>query len=101
MSAEITLTHQDMQTDPPHEERYMVHIVNYSPLRQSPRHPVFCEDPIPLSNVAIRVNLPLKGATARAVNQGMDLEVRRAPAGGVEVLVPRVPIYEVLSFGTS
>ncbi|MFI5420760.1 MAG: hypothetical protein ACHQ1H_07300, partial [Nitrososphaerales archaeon] len=101
MSAEVTLTHQDVRTDPPQKERYMVHIVNYSPLRQSPRHSVFCEDPIPLSNVAVRLNLPLKVAAARAVIQGTDLEVHRTPAGGVEVLVPRVPIYEVLSFEVS
>jgi hypothetical protein len=89
LSAEITLTRQ---TSP--RERYLLHIVNFSPLRQTPKHPAFLEDPIPLTDVTVRLNLPLKAATARAVLAGLTLPVR--PGG--EVTVPRVPVHEIVSF---
>ena len=74
----------------------MVHFVNFSPIRRTPKHTDFHDDPIPLTNVAVRVNLPLKVSTARALYAGKDLPVRRAANGGVEVLVPRVEIHEVV-----
>ena len=75
-----------------------MHIVNYSPVRKTPKHTDFYEDPVPLSNVAVRVNLPLRASTARALYGGQELPVRQAAGGGVEVLVPRVEIHEVVCF---
>jgi len=97
MSSEITLTHQDANTNLKRKERYLTHIINYSPLRHTPRHSVFCEDPIPITNAIIRLNLPLEVGIARAIFAGEDLPVRKNN-GGVEVYVPRIPVYEVLSF---
>jgi hypothetical protein len=76
----------------------MAHIVNFSPVRRTARHPEFHEDPIPLTDVTVRINLPLEAPTARAAVAGRDLPVRRARGGGVEVLVPRVLVHEVLAF---
>src|SRR6185295_12562009 len=101
LSTELTLTHQAAQPGTGRKTRYLVHIVNFSPVRRTPRHPDFYEDPIPLTNVTVRVNLPLEVSTARAVVAGADLPARRAAGGGVEVLVPRVPIHEVVSFEES
>jgi hypothetical protein len=99
MSTELALTHQAARPDNGQKKRYLVHVVNFSPLRSTPRHPEFYEDPIPLTNVTVRLNLPLAASIARAVVAGVDLPVRRAPAGGgVEVVVPRVLIHEVISF---
>jgi hypothetical protein len=98
LSAEVTLTHQAPQADLGRGERYMVHVVNYSPLRQTPKAPVFCEDPIPLTNLTVRLNLPLEVTTVWAVFEETALPLRRTPAGGSEVLVPRIHTYEVLSF---
>ena len=56
----------------------------------------FHDDPIPLSNVTIRANLPLRVAKATALYAGKNLPVRRAAGGGVEVVVPRVHIHEVV-----
>ena len=75
----------------------MVHIVNFSPVRRTPKHTDFHDDPIPLMNVAVRVNLPLKVSTAKALYAGNELPVRRVANGGVEFLVPRVDIHEVVS----
>ena len=46
--------------------------------------------------VTVRVNLPLKVSTAKALYAGKDLPVHRTSAGGVEFLVPHVNIHEVV-----
>ena len=53
------------------------------------------------ASVTIRVNLPLKVSTARALYAGKDLPVRRVASGGVGFLVPRVEIHEVVSLELS
>jgi hypothetical protein len=40
----------------------------------------------------------MKVSKVRTVFGEVDLPIRRSEGGSVEVLVPRVPIYEVLSF---
>jgi hypothetical protein len=99
LNTELSLTHQAANAG--RKERYMVHIVNYSSVRRTPKHTEFHDDPIPLSNVTVRVNLPLKASTAKALYAGKDLPVRRDAGGGVEVLVPRVDIHEVVCFELS
>ncbi len=96
LSTELSLTHQAAKSG--RKERYMVHVVNYSPVRKTPKHTDFYDDPVPLSNVTVRVNLPLKVARANALYARKDLPVRRIAGGGVEVLVPGVGIHEVVSF---
>jgi hypothetical protein len=101
LSTELSLTHQAARADAGRKARYLVHIVNYSPVRGTPKHQVFYEDAIPLTNVTVRLNLPLDVSVARAVVAGLDLPVRRVAGGGVETLVPRVAIHELLSFEES
>jgi hypothetical protein len=97
LTTELSLTHQAAKPDAGRKERYMVHIVNFSPVRRTPKHTDFHDDPIPLTNVAVRVNLPLKVSTVKALYAGKDLPVRRVANGGLEVVVPRVDIHEVVS----
>ena len=78
-----------------------MHIVNYSSVRRTPKHTDFYEDPVPLSNVKVRVNLPLRAPKARALYAGQELPVHRHSGGGVEVLVPRVDVHEVVCFELS
>jgi hypothetical protein len=101
LSTELSLTHQAAKPSVRRKERYLVHIVNYSPVRKSPKHTDFYDDPIPLHNVTVRLNLPLKTGTAKALYAGQELPVRRATSGGMEVLVPRVDIHEVVCFELS
>ena len=96
LSTEITLTHQAARAESGRKERYLVHIVNFSPLRHTPSHPDYYEDPIALTDVTVRVNLRIHCATTRAVVAGADLQVKATPAGGVQFTVPRVPIHEVV-----
>jgi hypothetical protein len=51
--------------------------------------------------VTVRLNLPLKVATATALYARQELPVRRVAGGGVEVLIPRVDIHEVVCFELS
>jgi hypothetical protein len=96
MSSEITLLHQKAAGG--RKERFLVHVVNFSALRRTPKHPEFLEDPVPLTNVKIRLNLPFRPAAAQAVSSGTALELREAPGGGVEVSVPSVRIHEIVCF---
>ena len=59
----------------------MVHIVNFSPVRRTPKHTDFHDDPIPLTNVTVRVNLPLKVSSARALYAGRTCRCVAHPAG--------------------
>src|SRR5262249_1438173 len=97
LTTELSLTHQAPKADAGRKERYMVHLVNFSPVRRTPKHTDFHDDPVALTDVTVRVNLPLKVATARALYAGKDLPVRRVAGGGVEFLVPRGELHEVVS----
>src|SRR5262249_7196914 len=81
LSTELSLTHQAADPSRGREERYLAHIVNYSPVRRTPRHTDFYDDPIPLSDVMVRVNLPLRVSKATALYAGKDLPVRRTAGG--------------------
>ncbi len=95
LSTEITLTHQAARRDARRPERYLVHLVNWSASRKAPPHPEFHEDPIPLRDVTVRLNLPGRFGSARAVVSGERLRLRRA-GSGVEFTVPRVEMHEVV-----
>ncbi len=92
VSTEITVT---WQREP--VPRDLVHIVNWSANRGTPRHPVFYEEPVPLTGVTLRLNLPVRCETARAVVNGAILSLRHAGTG-VEVTVPPVKVHEILVF---
>jgi len=98
VSTELSLTHQAAKPSARRKERYLVHIVNYSPVRKTPKHTDFHDDPVPLTNVMVRLNLPMRVSTAKALNAGLDLRVRHGARDGLEVLVPRVDIHEVVCF---
>jgi hypothetical protein len=64
-------------------------------VRKAPPHPEFHDDPIPLTDVTVRLNLPPRVAAARALVAGEALRVRTV-SGGVEVTLARVSISEVV-----
>ena len=96
LSTEITLTHQAAHSGSGRKERYMIHIVNFSSLRHTPSHPDYYEDPIALTDVTVRLNLPVRCSSARAAVAGNALQARSVSGGGVEVTVARVPIHEIV-----
>jgi hypothetical protein len=96
LSTELTVTHQLADAAAKRAERYLVHVINWSANRKAPPHPEVFESPAPLRDVRVRLNLPLKVSAARAVVAGEKLRAR-AVKGGVEVVVPRVSIHEVVA----
>ena len=96
LSTEITVTHQLADKAASRPERYLVHLINWSANRKAPPHPEVFESPVPLTDVRVRLNLPLKVAAASAVAAGGKLRARTVK-GGVEVVVPRVPIHEIVA----
>jgi hypothetical protein len=101
LSTALSLTHQAAKPEAGRKERYLVHIINYSPVRKTPKHTDFYEDPIPLRDVTVRLNVALKNPTARTLYADDKIPVRRAAGGGAEVLVPRVNIHEMICFENS
>jgi hypothetical protein len=95
ISAEVTVTHQAPAAERP--ERWMVHVVNFSPNRRSPEHCEYLEDPIPLHD--IRVALHAGGPFTRAylAAGGGELPLRSA-GGGWEVVVPKVQYGAIVVF---
>lgn len=97
-SAEVSVTHQSAGED--RGERWIVHVVNYSPLRRSLGAPIeYVEDPIPLHDV--EVALAVDGPIARAyeARTGAELELTRdGDDGRWRVRVPVVPIAATVVF---
>ena len=96
LSTEISLTHQAASAE--RKERYLIHIVNFSALRRTPQHPDFYEDPIPLTDITVRLHLPVSRVQARALVSGAPVQARKAAAGGWEVTLPRIPVSEIVAF---
>ncbi len=73
INAEVTVTHQSAKPSPRRPERYMVHVVNFSPTRGIAKHPTYHDDPTPLQDVKIRLNLPVKFKTVKGLSSGQAL----------------------------
>lgn len=87
LSAEVTVTQQAATGTRP--ERWMVHVVNFSPNRRSPEHCEYLEDPIPLHDVAITLHVAHDFSRAYLAADGSALPLTHAN-GGWTVVVPRV-----------
>ena len=95
ISAEVTVTHQTATAD--RSERWLVHVVNFSPNRRGPDHCEYLEDPIPLRDVRIvlRVDDPIRRAYIAADESDLSL---RAAERGWEVTIPRIEIGAIVVF---
>jgi hypothetical protein len=97
LSTEVTVTWQSVDKATDRRERYMVHIVNWSATRKTPLHPEVFEDPIALTDVRIKLNVPLRNISVKTVVSGITLE-HRIINEGVEVTIPRILVHEVVCF---
>lgn len=94
-SAEVTVTHQTATAT--RGARWIVHVVNFSPLRRSLRSVEFLEDPIPLRDVEVR--LALDAPVARVVEARGGAELRFARRGDRWVAtVPDVAVAAMVVF---
>ncbi|MFW5415693.1 beta-galactosidase trimerization domain-containing protein [Nocardiopsis sp. CNT-189] len=94
-SAEVTLTHQTRAGNRP--ERWIAHVVNYSPMRAPLGRIARLEEPIPLNGVevALAVDTPISGAFE--ARTGTRLPVHR-DRGRWRVTVPRIEVAATVAF---
>ncbi len=97
LSTEVTVTYQPGDAQAGFPDRYMVHLINWSPSRKTPLHPEVHEDPVALTDVKLRLNIPLPFAAVRTAESNEDLFFKVSD-GGVEVTVPRILIHEIICF---
>jgi hypothetical protein len=97
VNTEVTVTHQAARPDAGRPERYLVHVVNFSPTRGIAKHPVYHDDPSPLVDITLKLNLPLKLRAVQAAVSGQPLKFK-ATSSAVEVTLAKVPIHELISF---
>lgn len=95
LNTEVTVTWQPAENDRP--ERYLVHLVNWSPSRKTPPHPEVHEDPVPLRDVSVTLNIPMSLKKASTVVSGENLKIHTAE-NGIEVHVSEIPVHEVICF---
>ena len=97
LNTEITVTYQPANGEDKRPERYLVHIVNWSSTRKTPQHPEVHEDPVPLSDIRVKLNIPLGNVSVKTVFSGEKLNHRQA-GSGIEVTVPKIAVSEILYF---
>jgi hypothetical protein len=98
ISTEVTVTHQVATASRP--ERWMVHVVNFSPNRRGAEHPDYVEDPIPLHNIQLDVALDAEIVRAYTAAGGAELTLRRDDARW-SVVVPRIEISVIVVLETA
>ncbi len=100
-SAEVTVTHQASSSE--RGARWIVHIVNYSPLRRAHGKNgnadtvEYVEDPIPLHDVRIGLDVSTSVITALEAHSGKELDVSQHE-GRWTVTVPRIDLVAVVVF---
>ncbi|HZV72234.1 MAG TPA: alpha-amylase family protein [Conexibacter sp.] len=94
-SAEVTVTHQVAAAE--HGERWIAHVVNYSPMRRSEGGIEYLEDPIPLHDVELALALDVPIARAYDARTGAELALERSGERWVAT-VPVVPVAATVVF---
>jgi hypothetical protein len=90
LNTEITVNKQG--------QRYLVHVVNFSPSRGTPKHPTFHDEPVPLADVTVTLNVAASLKSARCAISGARLVIRRSAQGSLQVTVPKAPVHEIVVF---
>jgi hypothetical protein len=97
LSTEITLTFQNARKDIERPQRYLVHIINWSPVRKTTQYTEVHEDPVALTDVRIKLNIPLRNITVKSVVQDNILQ-HRSVNNGIEVTIPYILIHDIICF---
>jgi alpha-L-fucosidase len=97
ISTDVAVTHQAAGAERP--ERWLVHVVNYTANRRAPGHIETYEDPVPLTSVALDIELGPDVGTdverAYLADTGTELALQRHGTGW-RVEIPRVEISAVV-----
>ncbi|MEN8247971.1 MAG: alpha-amylase family protein [Bacteroidota bacterium] len=96
-NTELTVTYQPEDKELNRPERYIVHLVNWSPSRKSPVHPEVHEAPVALTGVRVKLNIPPQNINVQAVTSGQKLAVNPSD-NGLEVTIPKILTHEIICF---
>jgi hypothetical protein len=94
-SAEVTVTHQEATGQ--RGARWIVHVVNYSPLRRSRDAIEFLEDPIPLHNIQIGLAVDAPVTRVHDARTNTELPLERSGERW-QTTVPTIPIAAMVTF---
>lgn len=94
-SAEVTVTHQRETSE--HGARWIVHVVNYSPLRRAHGRMEYLDDPIPLHDVEIEIAIDAPVSGAFEARSEAKLAVSRTGERWTTT-VPRIPVAAMVVF---
>jgi len=94
-NTELTVTYQPEDKELKRSERYIVHLINWSPSRKSPVHPEVHEAPVALHDIHVQLNIPLKNSIAKAVISGQELSVKQSGTG-LEIVIPKILAHEII-----
>ncbi len=97
LSTEITVTFQELNQHLNRPQRYMVHIINWSPTRKTPLYNEVHEDPVALTDIQVKLNIPLKNVTVKMMSTSERLS-HQYVGNGIEVTIPRILIHEIVCF---
>jgi hypothetical protein len=97
LTSEVTVTHQPANKEIQRQDRYLVHIINWSSTRKTPQHPETHDCPVPLSNIWIKLNIPIRQVNVKTVVTPGQLSYQFTETG-VEVIVPQIIIHEIVCF---
>ncbi len=93
ISTEIGVTHQ--QANAQHPERWLLHIINFSPNPRTPAHVEYYEDPVPLHD--LRIDLAIDTQISRAYTALDEVPIAlEASQHGWRIVVPRVEVSTVI-----
>jgi hypothetical protein len=99
LSTELTVTYQPSEKESGRPERYMVHIINWSSSRKTPAHPEMHDDPVALTGIRVKLNIPLRNVTVKTVFSGSTLP-RSTVDNGIEATIPHILVNEIVCFET-
>jgi hypothetical protein len=94
-STEVTVTHQAPAAG--RGARWIVHVVNYSPLRSSPNAIELLEDPIPLRDVRVALAIDAPVGRVYEARTGDELVLERV-GGQWTTTVPSAPVTAMVVF---
>ncbi|MEI6277678.1 MAG: beta-galactosidase trimerization domain-containing protein, partial [Prolixibacteraceae bacterium] len=97
LNSEITVTYQPANKEENRPERYIVHIINWSVNRKTPSHPEVHEDPVALTDIWVKLSVPISNVAVSTVVAGEKLK-HQLINSGIRVTIPKIEISEMVCF---
>jgi len=97
LNTEITLTYQRANPEFNRPERYLLHLINWSPSRKTPSNTEVHEDPVAIAGIHVKLNIQGCNGPVKLVCADEKLKHQKT-MNSILVTVPKVRIHEIVSF---